>query len=94
MLFRKIENAWLVAPATPAPTIRTPALQTNGTQYYRPTSPQDKKSMFRCALLTAAIKSRQLPLTRDAIAAAIAEVDAGYDLGVNDQEPNNPLAAG
>ena len=43
VLFRKIENAWLVTPATPAPTIRTPALQTSGTQYYQPTSPQDKK---------------------------------------------------
>lgn len=84
--YRNIET---MVPARPeAPTksepIRTPALQTNGAQYYRPTSPADKKSMFRCACITAAIKSRQIPLTRDAIAAAIAEVDAGYDIGVED----------
>lgn len=53
------------------------APQTNS--FYRPTSPEDKKSMFRCACVTAAIKSRQVNLTREGIAALIREVDGGYD---------------
>ena len=54
----------------------------NGNGYYRPTSPEDKKSMFRCACVTAAIKSRQVTLTRDALAELITEVDAAYDMAV------------
>jgi hypothetical protein len=65
--------------------VQQPAPQNgNGNGYYRPTSPADKKSMFRCACVTAAIKSRQVALTRDALAELIAEVDAAYDLAVQD----------
>lgn len=52
--------------------------------YYRPTSPADKKSMFRCACITAFIRAGQLRIDQKEIAAAIAEIDAGYDMGVND----------
>lgn len=53
---------------------------------YRSPSPEDKKSMFRCACITAAIKSRQVTLDRNAIAALILEVDAGYDMAMNNNE--------
>lgn len=56
----------------------TPKAPPNG--YYRPTSPEDKASMFRCACVTAAIKSRQVALTRDALASLIQEVNAAYEL--------------
>jgi len=52
--------------------------------YYRPTSPADKKSMFRCACVTAFIRAGQLRADRNEIAAFIAEIDAGYDMGVGE----------
>lgn len=60
----------------------TPPQNGNGNGYRSP-SPEDKKSMFRCACITAAIKSRQVTLDRNAIAALIVEVDAGYDMAMN-----------
>jgi hypothetical protein len=53
----------------------------NGGGYYRPTSAEDKKSMFRCACVTAFIRAGQLRADRNEIAAAVAEIDAGYDMG-------------
>jgi hypothetical protein len=65
------------------PTPREPQRQPqNGNgNYYRPTSPEDKKSMFRCACVTAFIRAGQLRADRNEIAAAVAEIDAGYDMG-------------
>ena len=64
---------------------------TNGKKmdYYRPTSPEDKKSMFRCACVTAFIRAGQLRAERNEIAAAIAEIDAGYDMGTSSELPGS-----
>lgn len=67
---------------SPAPVVKPAPSNGNGNGYYRPTSPEDKKSMFRCACVTAAIKSRQVALTRDTLAELIAEIDAAYDMAV------------
>lgn len=64
---------------------RQAAPQSNGNGYYRPTSPEDKKSMFRCASITALIRAGQLRADRNEIAAAIIEVDAGYDMAIEAQ---------
>jgi hypothetical protein len=56
----------------------------NGGNYYRPTSPADKKSMFRCAQVGAFIKAGMLRIDRNEIANAIVEIDAGYDMAMKE----------
>jgi len=57
----------------------------NGNGNYRSPSPEDKKSMFRCASVTAFIRAGQLRADRNEIAAAIVEIDAGYDIAMEQQ---------
>lgn len=65
-----------------APIEPRPQPNNNNSGFYRPTSPEDKKSMFRCACVAAAIRSGQLRPSRNEIASAIMEIDAAYDEAV------------
>jgi len=72
-----------VANGSTVGTRKAPMDQQN---YYKPTSPEDKKSMFRCACVTAFIRAGQLRADRNEIAAAVSEIDAGYDMAVTSHD--------
>jgi hypothetical protein len=62
-------------------TAAQPKPQTNNGNGYKGWTPEDRKSAFRCALMTAAVTARVVnPFDRNDIARATIEIDAGYDL--------------
>lgn len=79
-------KTWRPAAALEPDTTSQPAA-THGKkmdqQFYRPTSPEDKQSMFRCAMMTAFVHAGQVRIDREEIARAIVEIDAGYEIAIN-----------
>lgn len=74
MMYRHIKSAYpatppraMTAPSNTTPAIRTPALQTNGNQYYRPTAPRDSERMFVCSTLNAFIQTGRIECDENAL---------------------------
>jgi hypothetical protein len=59
-------------------------------QFYKPWSPEDRRSAFICAQMTAFIRAGQVRLKENEISGACAEIAAGYDYWL---EQDKKLAA-
>lgn len=60
------------------PPQQAPAPQAQANSYYRPTSPEDKLSMFVTAVVKAGVQSGQVQFNDEAISIAIQQAVAGY----------------